>query len=623
MKKKSWAVLMRSRMAIPTRQLLRSDPLALPQDTSRASEIDDGSINTNAPRVSLKDVKEWMQASISISAEKTELVDVNLENFSQGYLGLSLEGRRVLLLDLSRDYDVNRTRVRELMRKYLSVELPHDTQNEAPGEQQAGLVEDGGMLAMYYRMERNLRDSFKPLYASFFERLNAHPGGLKLLTSIRADLLSVPPKENVPSLHALEAYLKEKLITWLSPATLELQQITWDDSASLLEKIVTYEAVHPIRNLLDLKRRLSKGRRCFGYFHPAIPGEPLIFIEVALLKDVASSIQEVLWDSPPAPEVEAKCALFYSISATQPGLSGINLGKFLIKRVVYLLRRDMPHITVANLNHFIYLDYLNAHPSSPPVLHNSSLGLPSLTSLPNLVQLPGLCGPLDFAQLVESVFPNHLTYVIFATLSPIPGYIQWLISKLASQLKLAQSESKDIKHISEKACGSNFKEDILLPEEEEMILSGYMNWLNSNTASEIEHTEGRENMSGKSGIEIMYEILTSKNWNGSVCLSEALKPSLLRLCARYLLQEKKRGRALDAVANFHLQNGSMIERINWMADQSIKGIEQSGGIMVNYVYRLDKIDEYAQAYLNTGHVHASCSLHQYLQRSKDENNAAS
>lgn len=80
---------------------------------------------------------------------------------------------------------------------------------------------------------------------------------------------------------------------------------------------------------------------------------------------------------------------------------------------------------------------------------------------------------------------------IFATLSPIPGYIQWLLSKLASQLKLAQSESKDIKHISEKRCGSNFKEDILLPEEEEMILSGYMNWLNSNTASEIEHTEGR------------------------------------------------------------------------------------------------------------------------------------
>lgn len=543
---------MRSRMAIPTRQLLRSDPLAIPQDASRASEVNDGSISTNATKVSWKDVKEWMQASISISAEKSELVDVNLENFSQGYLGLSLEGRGELLLDLSRDYDVNRTRVRELMRKYLSVELSHDTQNEAPGEQQAGLVEDGGMLAMYYRMERNLRDALNPLYAAFFERLNAHPGGLKLLTTIRADLLSVPPKENVPSLRALEAYLKEKLITWLSPATLELQQITWDDSASLLEKIVAYEAVHPIRNLLDLKRRLSKGRRCFGYFHPAIPGEPLIFIEVALLKDVASSIQEVLWDSPPTPEVEAKCALFYSISATQPGLSGINLGKFLIKRVVYLLRREMPHIT------------------------------------------------------------------IFATLSPIPGYIQWLLSKLASQLKLAQSESKDIKHISEKRCGSNFKEDILLPEEEEMILSGYMNWLNSNTASEIEHTEGRENMSGKSGIEIMYEVLTSKNWSGSVCLSEALKPSLLRLCARYLLQEKKRGRALDAVANFHLQNGSMIERINWMADQSLKGIEQSGGIMVNYVYRLDKIDEYAQAYLNTGHVHASCSLHQDLQRSRDE-----
>ncbi|CAL9015070.1 unnamed protein product, partial [Prunus brigantina] len=79
-------------------------------------------------------------------------------------------------------------------------------------------------------------------------------------------------KENIVSLRALDSYLKEKLGTWLSPATLELHQITWDDPASLLEKIVAYEAVHPISNLIDLKRRLGLGRRCFGYLNPAIPG---------------------------------------------------------------------------------------------------------------------------------------------------------------------------------------------------------------------------------------------------------------------------------------------------------------------------------------------------------------
>ncbi|WOL12659.1 malonyl-CoA decarboxylase, mitochondrial isoform X2 [Canna indica] len=562
MKKKSLAILMRARMATPThpvhqQQLVRTDRPPPPQGASRSGDVDDAGNSTSAPRVVLKDVKEWMQASISVPTEKTEPIDANIEKFSQGYLGLSQEGRRELLLELARDYDVNRARVCELMQQYLNVELPHGTGADAQGAQESNVVEDGGALAMFFRMERNLRDALKPLYAGFFEKLNTHPGGLKLLTTLRADLLALPVKENVPSLRALEAYLKEKLITWLSPASLELHQITWDDSASLLEKIVAYEAVHPIRNLLDLKRRLSEGRRCFGYFHPAIPGEPLIFIEVALLKDIAASIQEVLWDSPPTPEIEATCALFYSISATQPGLSGINLGKFLIKRVIYLLRRDMPHITA------------------------------------------------------------------FATLSPIPGFMQWLISKLASQIKLAKWESEDMKHISEKGSGSNFREDILLPDEEVTILSSYIKWFNSGTTSEIEFDESefmdqREHVSEKSAMEIMYEILTSRDWSKSVCLRESLKPSLLRLCARYLLKEKKRGKALDAVANFHLQNGSMVERINWMADHSDKGIEQSGGIMVNYVYRLDKIDTYAQSYLNTGHIHASCSVQQYLQLSSDE-----
>lgn len=277
---------------------------------------------------------------------------------------------------------------------------------------------------------------------------------------------------------------------------------------------------------------MSVGRRCFGYLHPAIPGEPLIFIEVALLKDIARSIQEFLWDDPPTPEHAATCALFYSISSTQPGLSGINLGKFLIKRVIELVRREMPHV------------------------------------------------------------------LVFATLSPIPGYMQWLLSKLASQIKLAEMDTSSMEDLSEKVSSSTFKENILLAKEEQMILDAV-----------------GEDIGEKTAIEILYNLLTSSHgeWTKSEHLLSGLQPPLLRLCARYLLQEKKRGKALDAVANFHLQNGAIIERINWMGDNSEKGIHQSGGIMVNYVYRLDKIEENAQSYFGTGHIHASSSLHQYLE----------
>ncbi|XVF27941.1 hypothetical protein REPUB_Repub14bG0152700 [Reevesia pubescens] len=329
--------------------------------------------------------------------------------------------------------------------------------------------------------------------------------------------------------------MKEKLSTWLSPAALELHQITWDDSASLLEKIMAYEAVHPIRNLIDLKRRLGVGRCCFGYFHSAIPGEPLIFIEVALLKNVAQTIQEVLWDNPPIPESEAACALFYSISSTQPGLAGINLGKFLIKRVITLVKRDMSHISV------------------------------------------------------------------FATLSPIPGFMQWLLSKLASQSKLVEAE--DISRSSADRSGLTFYENVLEPEEENL-------WIHL----------GKDLAAGKNGMEIMLSLLTpmSNEWTNSAKLLSALEPPLMRLCARYLLQEKKRGKALDSVANFHLQNGAMVHRINWMADRSEKGLCQSAGIMVNYIYRLDNIEEYAQSYFSTGYIHSSYDVRRYIQGSIEE-----
>lgn len=470
-------------------------------------------------------VRGWMHSAISM--KEMEGLDAVLNDFSKGYFSLSLDNRRKLLRLLAKEYDFNRTQVRVLMKQYLGLELPSGDNAQSAGQQ------DDTPLSAFYHLERNLRHALKPTYEVLFERLNTHPGGLGFLSILRADILSILEEENTASLRALDTYLKEKLSMWLSPAVLELHQITWDDPASLLEKIVAYEAVHPISNLIDLKRRLGVGRRCFGYLHPAIPGEPLIFIEVALLKNVAQTVQEVLWDDPPIPESEATCALFYSISSTKPGLSGINLGKFLIKRVITLVKRDMPFIST------------------------------------------------------------------FATLSPIPGFMQWLLSKLASQSNLDEVEVATRTPGDESV--STFWENILEPEEERLL---------------IESSE--DFVTGKNGMEIMFKLLTLSNheWISSTKLLSALKRPLMRLCARYLVEEKKRGKALDSVANFHLQNGAIIERLNWMADRSVKGLLQSGGIMVNYVYRMEKIEEYAHSYFSTGQIHSSPDILRYVETKK-------
>ncbi|KAL5729863.1 malonyl-CoA decarboxylase [Ranunculus cassubicifolius] len=519
MNKKGWTILMRRRMNPSSTTKLNTLPIP------SLNEIERNNLNKTSSfhQRELKDVRDSMHSAISTS--KTNIIDSVLNDFSEGYFSISFERRYELLHVLAREYDVNRTQVHELIQKYLALQPPVDENGKVSGMEES-------LLSPFYRTERNLRHALQPKYEILFERLNTHPGGLKFLSNLRADLLTMLAKENVASLRALDSYLKEKLVTWLSPAALELHHITWDDSASLLEKIVAHEAVHPISNLIDLKRRLGIGRRCFGYLHPAIPGEPLIFIEVALLKDVAQTIQEVLWDDPPTQESQATCALFYSISSTQPGLAGINLGKFLIKRVIELVKRDMPQVST------------------------------------------------------------------FATLSPIPGYMQWLLSKLATQSKLAESEAEVVSHQSDEKSSSTFRENILLADEERALMD-----------LSVEFT------SGKNGMEVMWKLLTSQNceWTKSERLLSVLQAPLMRLCARYLLQEKKRGKALDVVANFHLQNGAVIERLNWMADISEKGLGQSGGIMVNYVYKVGKIEENAQSYYSEGKIQASSDLHGYIE----------
>ncbi|KAJ9566639.1 hypothetical protein OSB04_002605 [Centaurea solstitialis] len=459
MNKKGLAILLRSKMR-PLSPLSSNKVMQLEQAPLEGNKVATQNVSSKTPR-DFGEVRESMHSVISMN--KKEILDTALSDFPEGYFSLSQENRHKLLLVLAREYDLNRTQVRELMKQYIGLEIPNGDGTDDHGHEMEG------QLSAFYRIERNLRQALQPMYSVLFERLNTHPGGLKFLATVRADILSIIADENVASIRALDSYLKEKLVTWLSPANLELHQITWDDPASLLEKIV---------HMRFASLRLSR-LKIWTIFSTA---EPLIFIEVALMKNIACTIQEVLWHDPPTPECEATTALFYSISSTQP----------------------------------------------------------------------------------------------------IPGFMQWLLSKLAS---------------SERSVPI-FCENILEPEEERALLDAF-----------------GDSTARKNGMEALLYLLTSANheWTQSDRLISELKPILLRLCARYLLREKKRGKALDSVANFHLQNGAMIGRLNWMADRSEKGLGQSGGIMVNYIYSLEHIEDYAQAYFSTGHIQASPDVHYYIE----------
>jgi malonyl-CoA decarboxylase len=176
------------------------------------------------------------------------------------------------------------------------------------------------------------------------------PDGHKFLVDLRAVLLQAGRSDKL--LAALEADLKGLLAAWFDIGFLELQRIDWASPAVLLEKLVGYEAVHEIRGWRDLKNRLDSDRRCYAFFHPRMPGEPLIFVEVALVKGLTGSVQRLLDQKAPVQEpAEADTAIFYSISNCQRGLAGISFGNFLIKRVVDLLSREFRNLkTFATLS---------------------------------------------------------------------------------------------------------------------------------------------------------------------------------------------------------------------------------------------------------------------------------
>lgn len=198
--------------------------------------------------------------------------------------------------------------------------------------------------------EAGLRQAMRSARVRILTHLNALPQGVKFLVDLRADLLRY--LEQDPELAVLDRELEVRLTSWFDVGFLELSRITWQSPAALLERVIRYEAVHEIRSWDDLRNRLDTDRRCYAFFHPRMPMEPLIFVEVALVKALADSIQHLLDVAAPVFEADrATTAIFYSISNTQQGLRGVSFGNFLLKRVIDDLKRDLPRLrTFATLS---------------------------------------------------------------------------------------------------------------------------------------------------------------------------------------------------------------------------------------------------------------------------------
>jgi malonyl-CoA decarboxylase len=246
------------------------------------------------------------------------------------YLDLELIGQQRFLRLLAEDYGVATTTLHTAVQAWLTCADGKDPNNER------------GLL----RAEQNLRQTLRAPRMHLLTQFNELPQGVKFLADMRSQLLSI--KHESASLNAFDKEFKELLTTWFDVGFLELQRITWDAPAALLENLANHEAVHAIRSWQDIKHRLAAADRCcYALIHPQMPNDPLIFVWVALTNGIADNIQQLLRiDNDEVAEGNADTAIFYSISATQPGLNGVGFGSFLIKRVVDELTRDHKQLRV-------------------------------------------------------------------------------------------------------------------------------------------------------------------------------------------------------------------------------------------------------------------------------------
>ena len=247
-------------------------------------------------------------------------------HLAEAYLAADAEGRARFLAALA-GFDADEERVAEAVAAL----------SAAPPEGRAAA-------------RASLRRALEPPRIRLLTQFTSIPNGMKFLVDLRADLLRAARGD--PALAALESDFRALLANFFDVGFLELRRIDWESPAALLEKLVGYEAVHRIRTWRDLKNRLDSDRRCYAFFHPRMPDEPLIFVEVALTEGMAASVQALLDEKAPVLDPRAAdSAVFYSINNCQRGLDGISFGNFLIKRVVGELSAEFRNIrTFATLS---------------------------------------------------------------------------------------------------------------------------------------------------------------------------------------------------------------------------------------------------------------------------------
>jgi malonyl-CoA decarboxylase len=314
----------------------------------------------------------------------------------------------------------------------------------------------------------HLAQAADPPRQELLRRMNMAGGGTAALVAMRKEILARLRDE--PALKLLEADLKHLFASWFNRGFLEVRRIDWQSPTAVLEKLIAYEAVHEIKGWNDLRRRLAPDRRCYAFFHPALPGEPLIFVEVALVEGLAGAVPPLLLqdgdeEAARLRAARADTAIFYSISNCQDGLRGVSFGNFLIKQVVEELQTELPRLQR------------------------------------------------------------------FSTLSPIPGFRRWLMEQ------------------------------------------------------------------PRDGDAALLSKLESEEWWQDPELSEQLRTGLMQRCAAYLTRRPSSGR-IDPVARFHLGNGARLERINWLGNTAPRGIRESFGVMVNYLYDHDQIEANHEAFVH-------------------------
>ncbi|XP_076813724.1 malonyl-CoA decarboxylase, mitochondrial-like [Clavelina lepadiformis] len=419
-----------------------------------------------------------------------------IQGFCDHYQNLDAEKRKMVLLHLSNEYGVQHQKVAQSCESFmLNIKAER---------------KDTTLL----QAEERLRFQLQPLYNHLFVLIGRLDGGVKFLTDLRGDTIkfAIQPtcsSEEGRKLRDLSGHLKSTLSLWFSVGLLNLTRVTWESSADILEKVAKQEAVHQVRNWVDLKHRLGVNRRCFSFYHSSMPREPLILLHVALTDDITREITDIVDYSRKPPEsceaiTSKTTAIFYSITSTQPGLQGIEFGVHIIRAVVQELCK----------------------------------------ALPNLSQ--------------------------FSSLSPIPRFYHWLMGQISQALK---------------------DETALLTHEEMTSLKQFFN------------VDGDQE-----SMEHLQSVLQDKIWMKDDATCNVLRSPLMRLCAHYLHHVKYRGYAFDPVANFHLRNGAVVWRINWLADPSVKGFQQSFGLMVNYRYYLQEMEGNSRDYIVEKQVHASSKV---------------